>query len=76
MAPVGFSTPEIHADESAENELNVLLKREQLGALIIVCTLILGIIFPLIAVSGFILVSILFFLTPSITTVKATLKKK
>jgi uncharacterized membrane protein len=69
-------TPEIHADESAENELNALLKREQLGAVIIVCTLILGIIFPLIAVSGFIVVSILFFLTPTIATAKATFRKK
>jgi uncharacterized membrane protein len=69
-------TPEIHADQPAENELNALLKKEQLGAVIIVCTLILGVFFPLIAVSGFIVVSILFFVTPTISTAKATIRKR
>jgi uncharacterized membrane protein len=69
-------TPDIHADESAESELKALLGREQLGAAIIVCTLILSVFFPLIAVSGYIVVSILFFLTPTITTAKATLKNR
>jgi uncharacterized membrane protein len=69
-------TPEILADESAEHELNALLKREQLGAAIIVCTIILAVFFPIIAVSGFIIVSVLFFITPTITTAKATLKNR
>jgi uncharacterized membrane protein len=69
-------TPEMLADESAGNELNALLRREQLGAAIIVCTIILAVFFPLIAVSGYIAVSILFFLTPTISTAKATLKNR
>jgi uncharacterized membrane protein len=69
-------TPEIHADQSAENELNALLKKEQLAAVIIACTMVLGIFFPLIAVTGFIVVSILFFVTPTISTAKATIRKK
>ena len=69
-------TPEILADESAEEELNALLRREHLGAAIIVCTIILAVFFPIIAVSGFIVVSVLFFLTPTITTAKATLKNR
>jgi uncharacterized membrane protein len=69
-------TPDIHADESAENELNALLQREQLGAAIIVCTIVFAVFFPLIAVTGFIVVSILFFITPTISTAKASLKKR
>jgi len=69
-------TPDLLANDSAESELNALLRREQLGAVIIACTLILAIFFPLIAVSGYIVVSILFFLTPTISTAKATLKKR
>jgi len=69
-------TPEIHADQSAENELNALLKKEQLQAVIIGCTLVLGIFFPLIALTGFIIVSIFFFVTPTISTVKATIRKR
>jgi uncharacterized membrane protein len=71
-----ISTPDVLADDSAESELNALLRREQLGAAIIVGTIILAVFFPLIAVSGFIVVSILFFLTPTISTAKATLRKK
>jgi hypothetical protein len=67
-----ISTPDVLADDSAESELNVLLRKEQLGAAIIVGTIILAVFFPLIAVSGLIVVSILFFLTPTISTVKAT----
>ena len=70
-----ISTPDVLLDESAESERNTLLRKEQWGAAIIVCTIILAVFFPLIAVSGFIVVSILFFLTPTISTAKATLKK-
>ena len=71
-----ISTPEVLADKPAENELNSLLRREQLGAALIVCSIILAVFFPLIAVSGYIIVSILFFLTPTISTAKATLRNK
>ena len=71
-----ISTPDMLVDESAKSELNALLRREQWGVFILLGTLILAVFFPLIAVSGFIVVSILFFLTPTITTAKATLRKK
>jgi uncharacterized membrane protein len=71
-----ISTPDVVVDKSAENELTALLRREQLGAALIVCSIILAVFFPLIAVSGFIVVSILFFLTPTISTAKATLRNK
>jgi uncharacterized membrane protein YbaN (DUF454 family) len=38
--------------------------------------LILGVFFPLIAVTGFVVVSILFFVTPTISTAKATIRKR
>jgi uncharacterized membrane protein len=69
-----ISTPDVLIDESAESELNALLRREQLGAAIFVSTIILAVFFPIIAVFGYIVVSILFFLTPTISTVKATLR--
>jgi TMEM175 potassium channel family protein len=69
-------TPETLVDESAENELNALLRRQQLGAVIIGCTLIFAVFFPLIAVFGYVGVSVLFFITPTIATAKATLKNK
>jgi hypothetical protein len=71
-----ISTPDMLLNESAKSELNALLRREQWGVFIILGTLILAVFFPLIAVSGFIVVSILFFLTPTISTAKATLRKK
>jgi uncharacterized membrane protein len=71
-----ISTPDVVVDKSAENELTALLRREQLGAALIVCSIILAVFFPLIAVSGYIVVSILFFLTPTISTAKATLRNK
>ena len=71
-----ISTPDMLVDESARSELNALLKREQLGVFIILGTLIFAVFFPLIAVSGFIVVSILFFLTPTISTAKTTLRNK
>jgi hypothetical protein len=70
------STPDVLKDESAESELNTLLQRERLGAAGIAGTIILAVFFPLIAVFGYIAVSVLFFLTPTISTVKATLQKR
>jgi TMEM175 potassium channel family protein len=67
---------DIHADESVGNELNSFLRKEQFSATIIVGAMIFAVFFPLIAVCGFILVSILFFVTPTFSTVKATLKKR
>jgi len=71
-----ISTPDMLVDESATSELKSLLQREQLGVFIILGTLIFAVFFPLIAVSGFIVVSILFFLTPTISTAKTTLRNK
>jgi len=71
-----ISTPDVLIDESAESELNALLRKEQLGAAIFVCTIIFAVFFPLIAVFGFIIVSILFFATPTISVAKATLKNR
>jgi uncharacterized membrane protein len=69
-----ISSPDVLIDESAERELDALLRREQLGAAIFIGAIILAVFFPLIAVFGYIVVSILFFLTPTISTVKATLR--
>jgi uncharacterized membrane protein len=71
-----IDTPEILVDDAAEGELNALLRKEQYGVVIIVCSLILAVFFPLIAVSGYIVASILFFLTPTLSTAKATLRNR
>jgi uncharacterized membrane protein len=72
-----MSTPGVLIDdEPARSELNALLQREQLGAGIFAGTIIFAIFFPLIAVFGYIVVSLLFFLTPTISTVKATLRTR
>ena len=71
-----INTPEILVDNAAEGELNALLRKEQFGVVIIVCSSILAFFFPLIAVSGYIVVSILFFLTPTLSTAKATLRNR
>jgi TMEM175 potassium channel family protein len=71
-----ISTPEILVDGAAEGELKAMLRREQTGVFIILCTLVLAVFFPLLAVGGYIAVSILFFLTPTISTAKATLRRK
>jgi TMEM175 potassium channel family protein len=70
-----LSTPEMLINEAADSELKALLRRERVGVTLIVFTLFLGVFVPLIAVSGYILVSILFYLTPTIFTAKATLGK-
>jgi uncharacterized membrane protein len=72
-----ISTPGVLIDdEPAERELNALLRRERLGAGIFAGTIIFAVFFPLIAVFGFIAVSVLFFLTPTLSTVKATLQMR
>jgi uncharacterized membrane protein len=68
-------TPGMLSSEAAENELNVLQQRQQVGALVILATLICGLLLPLIAVIGYIIVSILFFITPTISVARTSLKK-
>lgn len=68
-------TPDMLINEAAKNELNALQRRQQFGVLIIVATLICGFFLPVIAVGGYIIVSILFFITPTIHIAKETLKK-
>jgi uncharacterized membrane protein len=72
-----ISTPGVLIDdESARSDLYALLQRQRLGAGIFAGTIILAIFFPLLAVFGFIAVSVLFFLTPTISTIKATLQNR
>jgi uncharacterized membrane protein len=67
--------PGMLTDEAAKNELNALQRRQQFGVIVIVGTLICGFLLPIIAVVGYIIVSILFFITPTISIAKETLKK-
>jgi uncharacterized membrane protein len=69
-------TPDMLINESAKNELNALHRRQQLGVLIILGTLIFGFFLPIIAVFGYIIVSILFFLTPTISIARARFERK
>jgi uncharacterized membrane protein len=68
-------TPGMLINEAAENELNALQRRQQVGAIVILATLICGLIMPLVAVIGYIIVSILFFITPTISVARVSLKK-
>ena len=68
-------TPDMLINESAENELDALQQRQKLGIAIITGTLIFGFFFPVIAVAGYIIVSILFFVTPTISTAQARWRK-
>lgn len=68
-------TPDMLIGESAKNELNALQRRQQFGVIVIVGTLICGFLLPIVAVFGYIIVSILFFITPTISIAKETLKK-
>ena len=68
-------TPDMLINELAGNELYALQRRQQFGVVIIIGTLIFGFFFPAIAVAGYIVVSILFFLTPSISTARAKWRK-
>lgn len=60
-------TPEMLLDETAGYELAALQHKQQYGDYIIIGTLMCGFIFPTIAVVGYILVSVLFFITPTIS---------
>ncbi len=68
-------TPDMLISEAAKNELSALQRRQQYGVIIIIGTLICGFILPMIAVFGYIIVSILFFITPTIHIAKETLRK-
>jgi uncharacterized membrane protein len=71
----GIRTPGMLADESAKNELSAMQRRQQVGVFTIVATLICGFFLPIVAVGGYILVSIVFFITPTLHIAKETLKK-
>ena len=64
------------ADESAKTELDAMQRRQQLGVYTIVVTLICGFLLPIVAVGGYILVSIVFFITPTVVIAREKLKKK
>jgi uncharacterized membrane protein len=68
-------TPDVLINESAKNELNALHRRQQWGVLIIIGTLLFGFFLPVIAVFGYIIVSILFFITPTVSIARARWKK-
>jgi len=68
-------TPDMLINESAKNELNALQRRQQFGVITIIATLICGFFLPVIAVTGYIIVSIIFFITPTISIAKARLGK-
>ena len=70
-----IGTPDMLINESAKNELNALHRRQQWGIIIILGTLICGFFLPVIAVFGYIIVSILFFITPTITIARTTWRK-
>jgi hypothetical protein len=69
-------TPDMLINESAGDELDALQRRQQFGVKVILGTLVFGFVLPVIAVAGYILVSILFFITPTISYAKEKLKKK
>jgi uncharacterized membrane protein len=71
-----INTPEILVEDSAIREINSLLRKERFAVIIILCSLILAIFLPLVAVSGYIIVSALFFITPTISVAKATLRNR
>lgn len=65
-----IKTPGMVLDKSARDELDALQRRQRYGIFTIVATLICGIFLPIIAVVGYIFVSILFFITPTVSMVK------
>jgi TMEM175 potassium channel family protein len=69
-------TADMLISEAAKNELMALQGRQQFGIIIIIGTLICGFLLPMIAVSGYIIVSILFFITPTIAVAKKQWGKK
>jgi uncharacterized membrane protein len=70
-----IGTPAMLINESAKNELSTLHRRQLLGVMILLGTLICGFFLPVIAVVGYIIVSILFFITPTITVARTTWRK-
>ena len=68
-------TPDMLLKEAAKDELVALQRRQQFGVMVILGTLVFGVVLPVIAVAGYILVSILFFITPTISYAKEKLKK-
>jgi uncharacterized membrane protein len=70
-----MGTPTMLINESAKNELNALHRRQHWGVIIIIGTLICGFFLPIIAVVGYILVSILFFITPTLTIARTRWRK-
>ena len=70
-----IKTPGMLITESAIPELDALQRRQQKGVYVIIGTLIFGFLLPVVAVFGYIIVSIVFFLTPTITVAKTTLGK-
>jgi uncharacterized membrane protein len=68
-------TPNMLINEAAGDELDSMQRRQQFGVKVILGTLVFGFVLPVIAVAGYILVSILFFITPSISYAKEKLKK-
>jgi len=68
-------TPGMLIDESAKNELHALQRRQQYGVIILVGTIIFGFFLPIIAVTGYILVSILFFITPTVSLARSKWRK-
>jgi len=70
-----IKSPGMLITESAIPELDALQRRQQKGVYVIIGTLIFGFLLPVVAVFGYIIVSIVFFLTPTITVAKTTLGK-
>jgi len=68
-------TPGMLIDESAKYELTALQGRQQFGVYIILATLVCGLFLPVVAVAGYIVVSIVFFLTPTVSIVRDNWKK-
>jgi uncharacterized membrane protein len=69
-------TPGMLIHEEARNELTSLQRRQQYGVFVIIGTIIFGFFLPIVAVFGYIGVSILFFITPTIPLARAKWSKK
>jgi uncharacterized membrane protein len=69
-------TPDVLLNESARNELTALQRRQRFGILTIIGTLICGLFLPVIAVGGYIISSIIFFITPTISVAQKSFGKK
>ncbi|KUG15343.1 integral membrane protein [hydrocarbon metagenome] len=60
-------TPGMLIDESAKHELVAIQGRQQVGVYVLIATLVCGLFLPIVAVAGYIVVSIVFFITPTIS---------